>query len=685
MSLQNLSINKKLIAAFMALMSICLLASAFVFRGALTSSEAAERQLAAQAIVEKTDAAVQGMLEQATNLRGYLLYGTDTTYREVGASREKMLAALDEATQLAAGRADLITSLTAMRQSANEFQTQLAEPQMAARKADKPLTEVLAAGQTKMSGQLDAFRAAAAQTKDKAMALARQLVADQRQAFTDLLLTLLIGGAVAGVICVVIIWGLSQAIVAPIVGMTNAMSRIAAGDNNTEVPALDRGDEVGRMAQAVAVFKDAAIEKQRLAREADEIRQASDRERMTNDERKAFEAAEIDFAMNALAEGLTELANGNVSYRLAKPFADRLDRLRHDFNEALGKLQTALRGVGQNASAINAGATEIRAATDDLAKRTERQAASVEQTAAAVEEVTTTVKESARRAEDVGVRVERARISAEKSGEVVRRAVEAMEGISKSSGEIVNIISVIDDIAFQTNLLALNAGVEAARAGEAGKGFAVVAQEVRELAQRSANAAREIKTLLTTSSQQVDAGVALVGETGEALQAIVTEVQGIDENIRAIVTSSREQSTGLQEINQAVTAMDHNTQQNAAMVEEQTAASHALAREAAALDDLLSQFKLGVAAGGQFAPTRASNVSQPKSPSAPSAASAPSSTIAPAAAPKRSFQPGPKAASVTSRPAPSPAAALHNKLAGAFKSAPAPAASKPAQDNWEEF
>jgi len=194
--------------------------------------------------------------------------------------------------------------------------------------------------------------------------------------------------------------------------------------------------------------------------------------------------------------------------------------------------------------------------------------------------------------------VSRARAGAEKSGEIVDKAVDAMQGIEKSSGEISNIIGVIDEIAFQTNLLALNAGVEAARAGDAGKGFAVVAQEVRELAQRSATAAKEIKALISASGDQVKHGVDLVNETGKALDVIVREVQEINGHVNAIVTASREQSTGLQEINTAVNTMDQGTQQNAAMVEEQTAASHGLAQEAAALTALLNQFRIDDRASG---------------------------------------------------------------------------------------
>jgi len=392
---------------------------------------------------------------------------------------------------------------------------------------------------------------------------------------------------------------LSRLVIRPVTDMTGAMERLAAGDLKAEIPDQERRDQIGSMAAAVAVFRANAIERARLEGEAEAGRSLSEQERREREALKAKETADIQQAVEALATGLGRLADGDLGYRISIPFVSHLDRLRADFNNSVAKLHHALQAVGTNARAIDAGASEIRHAADDLARRTEQQAASVEETAAALEEITTTVKDSARRAEEVGQLVARTRAGAEKSGEVVRNAVNAMQGIEKSSGEISNIIGVIDDIAFQTNLLALNAGVEAARAGDAGKGFAVVAQEVRELAQRSANAAKEIKALITTSGQQVRAGVTLVGETGQSLQAIVSEVQEINTHISAIVTATREQSTGLQEINTAVNTMDQGTQQNAAMVEEQTAASHGLASEAAALNELLSQFNLG---GSQVAP-----------------------------------------------------------------------------------
>jgi methyl-accepting chemotaxis protein len=385
---------------------------------------------------------------------------------------------------------------------------------------------------------------------------------------------------------------LSRLVVRPVVQMTGVMGRLAGGDVSTDIPGAARRDEIGQMAAAVAVFRDNIVERGRLAREADETRSLSERERREREAVKAREDEATAFAVEALADALGRLSNGDLVHRIETPFAGDLDRLRTDFNSSMTKLHDALAAVGYNARSIDANAEEIRQSADNLARRTEQQAASVEETAAALEEVTTTVKDSARRAEEVGGLVSRTRTGAEKSGEVVGKAVAAMTGIEKSSHEISNIIGVIDDIAFQTNLLALNAGVEAARAGEAGKGFAVVAQEVRELAQRSAEAAKQIKGLITASGDQVKHGVELVNETGQALAVIVREVQEINGHVNAIVTAAREQSTGLHEINQAVNVMDQGTQQNAAMVEEQTAASHALATEAADLTALLAQFRI---------------------------------------------------------------------------------------------
>ena len=296
---------------------------------------------------------------------------------------------------------------------------------------------------------------------------------------------------------------------------------------------------------------------------------------------------------NDIATGLTELAGNNLEFRIAKAFSQEFEPLRLNFNLSLEKLQATMQAIAHNTQGVRSGAGEITQASDDLSRRTEQQAASLEETAAALDQITATVRKTAEGANEARNAAATAKTDAENSGEVVRETVSAMSGIETSSRQIANIIGVIDEIAFQTNLLALNAGVEAARAGDAGRGFAVVATEVRALAQRSADAAKEIKALISASSLQVDAGVKLVGETGKALGRIVEQVAKLNGLISDIAASAQEQATGLNQVNTAVNQMDQTTQQNAAMVEQSTAASHNLAGEAEELARLVGQFKTG--------------------------------------------------------------------------------------------
>lgn len=307
------------------------------------------------------------------------------------------------------------------------------------------------------------------------------------------------------------------------------------------------------------------------------------------EEQKAMDAMSSTVAVFTAA--IEQLANRNLAYRINDELPDGYEQLKSGFNDALDQLSDTIEQIAGAAGQINSGSEEIKSAAEDLSGRAERQAAAVEQTAAAVEEITAAVKSSTERAENAGQIVSRAKKNAEQSGEIVKKAVEAMDRISGSSEDITRIIGVIDEIAFQTNLLALNAGVEAARAGEAGKGFAVVAQEVRELAQRSATAAKEIKQLITTSGDEVKSGVDLVGETGKALKTIVEEVQEISEHVDAIITSAREQSVGLGEINTSVSSIDEGTQQNAAMAEELTASAHSLGSEVISINAMLHGFR----------------------------------------------------------------------------------------------
>jgi methyl-accepting chemotaxis protein len=321
--------------------------------------------------------------------------------------------------------------------------------------------------------------------------------------------------------------------------------------------------------------------------------ESSDRARREAEEaRLAAERAQTE-VVEGTAAGLAALASGDLTHRLNKEFPPAYEKLRADFNAAMESLQSAMSNIGANASGIGMGSREMSQAADDLSKRTEQQAATLEQTAAAMDEITATVRKTAEGATEANKVVAVARGEAEKSGIVVREAVTAMGEIEASAQKISQIIGVIDEIAFQTNLLALNAGVEAARAGDAGRGFAVVASEVRALAQRSAAAAKEIKALISASTQQVGQGVELVGQTGQALGRIVVKVSEISSLVSDIAASAQEQATGLHQVNTAVNQMDQVTQQNAAMVEQSTAASHALAQDASELTRLVARFQTG--------------------------------------------------------------------------------------------
>ena len=318
----------------------------------------------------------------------------------------------------------------------------------------------------------------------------------------------------------------------------------------------------------------------------------SDRERAEREAAKSQEARQMQKAVDALAGGLTRLSEGDLTVTLNEPFIESLDRLRVDFNASVGKLNQTLGGIRDNSESIESSSREIRSASNELSDRTEKQAAALEETSAALVEITATVKETSERAAEAALVANSTKADTDSSATVVSNAVDAMSGIETASREISSIINVIDDIAFQTNLLALNAGVEAARAGEAGKGFAVVAQEVRELAQRAAEAAREIKELITKSGAEVSNGVKLVQETGSALGEISQNVTDINQKISSIATAAREQLTGIEEVNAAVAQMDQVTQKNAAMVEETTAATHRLADDADNLATAIGDFRM---------------------------------------------------------------------------------------------
>ena len=396
-----------------------------------------------------------------------------------------------------------------------------------------------------------------------------------------------------------------RSIIRPVLQLSKNMENLAAGDTSQPPSGTDRQDEIGSMSGAVEIFRQAAIANRALEEQAAAVRRQAEADQETTRRQAEEDASErLRIATSGLAAGLKRLASGDLAFQLDDAFAPQFEALRHDFNSSVRQLAETLFAISDGIGMIDGGSREIAAGAGDLSRRTENQAASLEQTAAALEEITVNVSNANKRAAEARLAAADANQSALKSVEVVGHAEEAMRRIEASSRQITGIIGVIDEIAFQTNLLALNAGVEAARAGEAGKGFAVVAQEVRDLAQRAAKAASEIRDHIRQSSAEVESGVKLVLDTGAALKDIGERIAGIDLHMNAIATSAAEQSTGLAEVNAAVNSMDQATQQNAAMVEQSTAASATLAAETAKLRALVSRFRLDVEMAGSSKATR---------------------------------------------------------------------------------
>ncbi|MGC4407312.1 methyl-accepting chemotaxis protein [Rhizobium rosettiformans] len=385
-----------------------------------------------------------------------------------------------------------------------------------------------------------------------------------------------------------------RSVVLPINRLKAAMSDIAEERVDIEVGGTERRDEIGGMAKTLVVLRDSVRERIELRDREVEQQANLNGERERNELNLRTSSERQNHAINALGSALERLAEGDLTVQIGV-IGSEYEKLRDDFNRAVDSLGGVIAAINQTSDIVTSSAGNISEATNNLSKRTEQQAAALEETAAALDEITATVRTAAERANEARQMVAETKSSANRSGEIVRSAVDAMGRIEGSSQKISQIISVIDEIAFQTNLLALNAGVEAARAGEAGRGFAVVAQEVRELAQRSANAAKEIKTLISASAAEVDTGVGLVRSTGEALIEIEALVNRVNESVNTIATAAKEQATGLAEINTSVNHMDQMTQQNAAMVEETSAAGQSLAEESYNLRQLLSRLKVNAA------------------------------------------------------------------------------------------
>jgi methyl-accepting chemotaxis protein len=605
--INNLRMAKKLAIAFLAVIFATLAADFFVFRSLEAIGANADRNQASFGLSIDAEQMLENMVEQQNAVRGYLLSSQDSfidTYRNAKADFTSHAESF-KAKTVSAEQRSRVESLQAI---VANWQQKSAERQLEL--AQNPLTRDQAFA---MTGKLTLAQGRAVidevRAGQEALIAARVVERDAAQSAANL--TLALGAVAALLISLFMGFFLFRSIAAPITQMTGVMRKLAAGDKNVVVPGANRQDEVGEMAGAVEAFKKAAIERDELAAEAEAARISQDEAKKRQAALDNAKAEDLRAFVGIVEVGFERLSAGDLTVRMNDAVAAEFEPIRAKFNDSVAQLETAIGGVVTAISSIRTGLSEINTASNDLAHRTEQQAASLEETVAALGEVTQAVNETADGAGKAQAVASGARQKAEKGGEVVSRAVAAMGQIEQSSEKINSIISVIDEIAFQTNLLALNAGVEAARAGEAGRGFAVVAQEVRGLAQRSAEAAKEIKTLIATSREQVGTGVELVTASGKSLEEIVTEVSSMAEVISTIAASAREQATSLREVSGAADQMDKVTQQNAAMVEEATAASQTLTNETEELATAMAKFRTSVSLAGRPAAGRARQPSQP--------------------------------------------------------------------------
>ncbi len=596
MTFNDLRIPAKLMVIFSATIAVIVAMGAAIFISNERLDASIRRTEQAHKVISAIEGARYRLSRQENSLRGLLLSGDDYYRgRLVDSHRPAYEAHVAELEKLFAGDPKGLARVANLRTSFQVWTDGAINP--AIQLAADPATRAQGAAMVSNDGIADKLITPVEETADEIQATAEAAMKAEAESQASIAfwtkIVVMVGVALVALTAIGAGLLLRRSIAVPVTAMTGAMRRLASGDNSVDVPAIGRKDEVGQMADAVQTFKDNALAKIRLQAEAEAARLEAERlESAAEEERRRNEAIQA-MVVDTLADCLSRLADGDLTWRIDAEFAGRYAKLKEDFNVAMTKLQETMAVIAGASSGVSFSADEIASASDQLSRRTEQQAASLEETAAALDQITATVKKTASGAKEATVLVTSARDGAERSGQVVRQAVTAMGQIESSSREIGNIIGVIDEIAFQTNLLALNAGVEAARAGEAGKGFAVVASEVRALAQRSAEAAKEIKALINTSTDQVGSGVDLVGQTGQALEQIVAQVAEIDALVADIAASAQEQSTGLGEVNVAVNQMDSVVQQNAAMVEEATAATHALKGESSELARMVARFKVG--------------------------------------------------------------------------------------------
>ncbi|WP_341207970.1 methyl-accepting chemotaxis protein [uncultured Sphingomonas sp.] len=564
--LNSLPIGKKIAAAFCAVILAVLVMMTVLWMLLSRIEATSDVSARGQEVVAQSLQIEIGMLRQNSQMRGFLVTGDEGYLKQY---REGQAQVTDGTAKLhtlfanqPAQRAKVDESLA----RAADWRQQVADPMIALARTDRMAAqERLRAVSKKVT--LVPVLAPLRELRDEETARGEEASAARTSALLTGKIALALGGLAMIGIAVLVSMLLSRALARPVVRLTGVMDTLARGDHGLSVPDTDRADELGSMSRAVLVFRDAAAA-------------------------KAQADAEQQQVMTDVGGALARLAEADLCATL-RGFPPSYAALERDFNTAVARLAAALGTVRGSAGGIATSTAEMHAATDDLAQRAEQQAASLAESAAAVTEIASSVRATADEAKAaIGV-VDRATADVRHSEEIVRRTMTAINDIERSSNEIAEIIALIDGLSFQTNLLALNAGVEAARAGDAGKGFAVVASEVRALAERSADAARDINARITNTVQRVRSGVELAQETDASLRAITSGIDEIATFVTKIADSAASQAASIGQVNVAIGEMDSATQANAAMVEEVTAACRLLTTETVTLESQVNRFRVG--------------------------------------------------------------------------------------------
>ncbi|MBB3695203.1 methyl-accepting chemotaxis protein [Sphingomonas sp. BK580] len=568
---KTLSIPRKLGLSFLvinasaAIMMVVFFANLWMIRSA-TAHNNQSQEIHAKALTLETS-----VLRENSQLRGYLVTADASylkSYDEARKEYDRTSAELEDLLSEPAKRALVLTS----REQTATWRAAWSDRLVAMVKAGQREAAEQAVRDAGKKVLTSAIVLPLRELRDQENAAMEANAANQSQALATATIALVLGGVALIGIAVLLQVALSRSIARPISALTKRMAELAAGNNGIDVPDATRIDELGDMARAVLVFRDAA-----------QAKLAADQER--------------EHAMRAIGDGLRRLSEADLTVRLTA-LPGSFAALSEDFNGAVAKLSDLTCNVRRSVDTIKRNADEISRSARDLSARSEQHASALRETAATMDEITGTVRDGAANIAHASKAMVEARDVAQHGGEVVRQSVEAMDGIDKASREIADIIGVIDGIAFQTNLLALNAGVEAARAGEAGKGFAVVASEVRALALRSAEAASNVKTRILSAISHVQCGVDLVDRTGQALEQIIERVSSVTVIMTTIARASDHEAESLRQVNIAVNEMDGVTQHNAAMVEETTAAANLLARESEQLAEAVAIYAVDEPAGG---------------------------------------------------------------------------------------